>query len=69
LTEVLAESEKFTVDEFIPALAKGGFIDPVKRKEIAAKAARYSGTFRASFSRIDNLAVSYSVFLERVAAR
>src|SRR4029079_9720375 len=26
LNDVLAESEKFTVDEFIPALAKGGFI-------------------------------------------
>jgi hypothetical protein len=25
LNEVLAESEKFTVDEFIPALAKGWF--------------------------------------------
>lgn len=43
LYEVLAESEKFTVDEFIPALAKGGFIDPAKRKEIAGKVARFSG--------------------------
>jgi carboxypeptidase C (cathepsin A) len=43
LMDALAESEKFTVDEFIPALAKGGFIDPVKRKEIAGKVARYSG--------------------------
>ncbi|HCZ34719.1 MAG TPA: carboxypeptidase [Cytophagales bacterium] len=43
LLDVLAESEKFTIDEFIPALSKGGFIDPAKRKEIAGKAARYSG--------------------------
>ncbi len=43
LNEVLAESEKFTVDEFIPALAKGGFIDEAKRKEVAAKVSRYSG--------------------------
>jgi carboxypeptidase C (cathepsin A) len=43
LMDALAESEKFTVDEFIPALAKGGFIDPAKRDEIAAKVARYSG--------------------------
>jgi len=43
LMDALAESEKFTVDEFIPALAKGGFIDPVKRKEIASKVSRYSG--------------------------
>jgi len=43
LLDVLAESEKFTIDEFIPALSKGGFIDPAKRKEIAGKASRYSG--------------------------
>jgi carboxypeptidase C (cathepsin A) len=43
LNEALAESEKFTVDEFIPALVKGGFIDPAKRDEIAAKVSRYSG--------------------------
>lgn len=43
LNDALAESEKFTVDEFIPALAKGGFIDPAKRDEIAAKVSRYSG--------------------------
>jgi carboxypeptidase C (cathepsin A) len=43
LLDVLTESEKFTVDEFIPALSKGGFIDPAKRKEIASKAAQYSG--------------------------
>lgn len=43
LLDVLTESEKFTIDEFIPALSKGGFIDPAKRKEIAGKASRYSG--------------------------
>jgi carboxypeptidase C (cathepsin A) len=43
LMDALAESEKFTVDELIPALTKGGFIDPAKRKEVAGKMARYSG--------------------------
>jgi len=43
LNDALAESEKFTVDEFIPALAKGGFIEEAKRKEIASKVSRYSG--------------------------
>lgn len=43
LTDALAESEKFTVNEFIPALTQGGFIDDAKRKEIAAKVSRYSG--------------------------
>ncbi|HMG88831.1 MAG TPA: hypothetical protein VK589_02190, partial [Chryseolinea sp.] len=43
LLEALAESEKFTVDEFIPALARGGFIGDQKKNEIAGKVARYSG--------------------------
>jgi carboxypeptidase C (cathepsin A) len=43
LDAVLAESEAFSVDELIPALSKGGFIDDAKRKQIAAKVARYSG--------------------------
>lgn len=43
LMDVLAESEKFTVNEFIPALTLGGFVDESKRKEVAAKVARYSG--------------------------
>ncbi len=43
LLDVLAESEKFTVNEFIPALTLGGFIDEAKRKEIAAKVSHYSG--------------------------
>jgi carboxypeptidase C (cathepsin A) len=61
LNEVLAESEKFTVDEFIPATTKGGFIDPAKRKEIAAKAARYSGVSEQVF--LDrNLSVSTQFF-------
>jgi carboxypeptidase C (cathepsin A) len=61
LNEVLAESEKFTVDELIPAITKGGFIDPAKRKEIAAKAARYSGVSEQVF--LDrNLSVSTQFF-------
>lgn len=43
LDEVLPEVEKFTIDELIPALAKGGFMDPAQRKQVAAKMARYSG--------------------------
>jgi carboxypeptidase C (cathepsin A) len=42
-------------------LPKGGFIDPAKRKEIAAKAARYSGVSEQVF--LDrNLAVSTQFF-------
>ncbi len=43
LDVVLAEVEQFTMDEFMPNLARGGFIDAKKRGEIAAKIARYSG--------------------------
>lgn len=43
LDAVLPEVEAFTIDELIPALSKGGFIDDAKRKQIAAKYARYSG--------------------------
>ncbi len=43
LSDILPEVEAFTIDELIPALAKGGFIDEAKRKLIAAKMSRYSG--------------------------
>jgi carboxypeptidase C (cathepsin A) len=43
LTVVLQEVETFTIKEYIPALAEGGFISDARRKEIAAKVARYAG--------------------------
>lgn len=43
LPDVLAEAEKFTLDEFIPALAKGGFSEQKAKDDIAVKVARYSG--------------------------
>ncbi len=43
LNEVLPEVEAFTIDELIPVLAKGGFIDEQMRKQVAAKMSRYSG--------------------------
>ena len=43
LNEVLPEAEAFTIDELIPALSRGGFIEESKRKQIAAKMSRYSG--------------------------
>jgi carboxypeptidase C (cathepsin A) len=43
LTDYLPEVESFTVNELIPAVTKGGFLEASKRKEIAAKMARYSG--------------------------
>ncbi len=43
LTEMLPEVEDFTINELIPALSKGSFLDENKRKEIAVKMSRYSG--------------------------
>ena len=43
LTAVLPEIEDFTINQLVPALAKGGFLEDEKRKSMAAKMARYSG--------------------------
>lgn len=43
LLEVLPEAEDFTINELIPALAKGGFLATEEKKEIANKMARFSG--------------------------
>jgi Carboxypeptidase C (cathepsin A) len=43
LLAVLPEVEEFTLNELIPALARGGFLEESKKKAIAQKIARYSG--------------------------
>lgn len=43
LDVLLPEAEAFAIDELIPALSKGGYLDDQKKKQIAAKFARYSG--------------------------
>ena len=43
LTAILPEVEDFTINELIPALTKGGYLDEAKKKEMATKMARYSG--------------------------
>ena len=43
LTDMLPEVENFTLNELLPAISKGSFLDDQKRKEIAAKMSRYSG--------------------------
>lgn len=43
LTPVLAEAEAFTLEELIPALSHGGFLEEGRKKQIASKIARYSG--------------------------
>ena len=43
LLEILPESEDFTINKLIPAIAKGGFIGPAEREQIAEKMSYYSG--------------------------
>lgn len=43
LNDLLPEVEAFALDEMIPALTRGGFIDSAKRQALAQKIARYSG--------------------------
>ncbi|MEQ8363426.1 MAG: carboxypeptidase [Cyclobacteriaceae bacterium] len=43
LDVVLAEAEQYTINELIPVMAMGGFVDPQKRKAAATKMAYYSG--------------------------
>ncbi|WP_408056584.1 S10 family peptidase [Urechidicola croceus] len=48
LLEVLPEVEKFAIDELLPALTQGGFLDEKTKDEIATKMSRYSGLSKAS---------------------
>lgn len=43
LDNVLAVAESFTINEYIPALAKGGFIEATEKATIARKVAEYAG--------------------------
>jgi len=43
LYEVLEEVEAFTLDEYLPALAKGAMLSDTDRDQIATQVARYSG--------------------------
>lgn len=43
LEEVLPEVEDYTIEEYLPALARGGFIDESRKQEVASQVARYSG--------------------------
>ena len=61
LEAVLPEVENFTLKELLPALSEGGFIDDKKRKEIAAKMARYTGISEKVILQ-NNLDVSLSYF-------
>ncbi len=61
LTDMLSEVESFTINELIPALAKGSMLDNIKRNEMAAKMSRYSGLSVKSILS-NNLMVSTNFF-------
>jgi carboxypeptidase C (cathepsin A) len=61
LNDILTEVEAFTIDELIPALAKGGFIEEQKRKQMASKMSRYSGLSEKTILQ-HNLAVPTQFF-------
>src|SRR5690606_20260362 len=42
LEEILPEVEKFTIDEYIPALVRGGTLSQSEKQVLAKKIARYS---------------------------
>lgn len=61
LTELLPEVEEFTLEEFLPALSYGGFIDENRKQELVSQVAKYSG-LSEEFVEDYNLAVPSSAF-------
>jgi carboxypeptidase C (cathepsin A) len=61
LAQLLPEVEEFTLGEVLPALARGGFLDPARRRDIAQRMARYSGLSEQAFLN-HNLAVPTGFF-------
>ena len=43
LLDILPESEAYTINELVPALAKGGFLEASEKSKVAEKIAYYSG--------------------------
>ena len=65
LLEILPEIEKFTVQQYLPALAKGGFIPADEKQRIAKQVARYSGLSVQEVLR-NNLDIEASYFWKEI---
>lgn len=64
LTEILPEVERFTIEELLPALSYGGFINENRKDELVGQVARYAG-LSEDFVEDYNLAVpSYAFWKE-----
>ncbi len=61
LEDLLAEVEQFTLDQLLPALARGGTLPVPERKRIAARYAAYSG-ISAKVVEQHNMAIPTSFF-------
>lgn len=61
LEAMLPEVEKFTMDELLPAIAKGSSIDAASKSEIIKKMARYSGLSETIIAQ-NNLDISTNLF-------
>ena len=61
LDEVLAESEDYTINQLLPAMAKGGFLPAAERDAAAEKMAYYSGVDKSVILQ-HNLDISTSFF-------
>ena len=61
LTDLLEEVETYTLDELLPLMSRGGFINPDERQAAAKQMARYSGISAREFVQ-NNLNLSYAQF-------
>ena len=61
LEELLPEVEQYAINELLPALVKGGFLEPERRQQIASEMARYSGLSEESILQ-NNLEVPFQYF-------
>lgn len=61
LDDILPEAEKYAINELMPVLAKGGFVEDEERKQAAKMMARYSGISEKSILQY-NLDVPASFF-------
>ncbi|WP_339840353.1 carboxypeptidase [uncultured Maribacter sp.] len=61
LLDILPESEAYTINQLIPALAKGGFLDASEKDAVADKMAYYSGLKKQDILE-QNLTVPTSFF-------
>jgi carboxypeptidase C (cathepsin A) len=61
LEDYLAEVETYTVNEVIPALTQGGFIDAKRKNDVAEKLAKYTGLSTADYLE-NNLSITTQYF-------